>query len=38
MQTAVERAEWVKAMQPVYEKFSTTVGQDFIDKIAATQK
>ena len=38
VQTAVERAEWVKAMQPVYEKFSTTVGQDFIDKIAATQK
>lgn len=38
VQTSSERAEWVKAMQPVYEKFSKTVGQEFIDKISATQK
>lgn len=33
-----ERAEWVKAMQPVWKKFAADIGQELIDAAAACSK
>jgi TRAP-type C4-dicarboxylate transport system substrate-binding protein len=36
--TDVERAEWVKAMKPVYEKLEPQVGKDYLQKIMDSPK
>ena len=36
--TAAERAQWVKAMKPVWDKFAGEIGQDLIDAAYACNK
>ncbi len=36
--TPEERAAWVKAVQPVYEKLSKSIGQEYLNKVIASQK